>query len=124
AKAVQDNYYAPLKTKREDVKKKRIEVSGKQGYEMRFHLTFVDPPDGFDAKAESVYVAVIDNEPKPAGVYMTIPDNKPDLKPAVDHVVASLQVGSCTLRAGPIGYAHERPARVGRLRDDRPRPRA
>lgn len=94
AEAVQDTYYEPMKSKRKDVDQKSIKVSGKQGYQVRFDLEFTDPPKGFEAAGEAVYVAVIDSDPRPVGVYITLPDNEPDLEPTIDDVVDSLRVDS------------------------------
>lgn len=95
ADAVEGKYYKPLKPERtgKDAKKD-ITVSGQKGHQIRFELKFQDRPEGFEATGETVYVAVIHHDPAPVGVFITIPDNKPELESAIDDVVGSLQVGS------------------------------
>lgn len=92
ANSVEHSYYKPWKLKRKDLGKKKISVSGKQGYQIKFHLAFQNTPKGFKAKGETVLVAVIDNSPRADGVYVSIPDNKPKLRKAFGTVFGSLRV--------------------------------
>lgn len=92
AGSVQDHYYEPWKLHRTELGHKRISVSGRPGYQVRFHLDFLDTPKGFAAKGETVLVAVIDHQPQPYAVYISIPDNAHKLQPAFGLVMGSLQV--------------------------------
>lgn len=93
ASTVENKYYAPLLTTRKDLEKKSLEVSGRDAYQVTFHLAFENPPEGFAAKGETVYVVVVDNTPQPSGMYVTIPDNKPELREDAEKVISSLEVG-------------------------------
>lgn len=92
ASSVEQNYYKPWKTKRKNLEQKKITVSGKQGYEIKFHLDFLNTPKGFAAKGETVLVAVVDSSEGGQGVYISIPDNAKKLEPTFDLVMNSLQV--------------------------------
>ncbi|MGH3095893.1 MAG: DUF2510 domain-containing protein [Streptosporangiales bacterium] len=92
SKSVQQTYYAGMKLDRKDLGQHKVTVSGHPGYQIRFHLTFTNAPKGFAAKGETVLVEVVDNSPRPSAVYVSIPDNKPGLKSAFDHVTKSLRV--------------------------------
>lgn len=92
ASSVEQKYYKPWKTKRKDLEKKKITVNGKQGYEIKFHLDFLNTPKGFAAKGETVLVAVVDSSTGGQGVYISIPDNAKKLEPTFDLVMNSLQV--------------------------------
>lgn len=92
ASAVEQKYYRPWKTKRKNLEQKKITVGDKQGYEIKFHLDFLNTPKGFAAKGETVLVAVVDSSTGGQGVYISIPDNAKKLEPTFDLVMNSLQV--------------------------------
>lgn len=92
ASSIEQKYYQPWKTRRKDLEQKKITVSGKQGYEIKFHLDFLNTPKGFAAKGETVLVAVVDSQTGAQGVYVSIPDNAKKLEPTFDLVMNSLQV--------------------------------
>lgn len=92
ASSVEQKYYKPWKTRRKDLAQKKITVSGKQGYEIKFHLDFLNTPKGFAAKGETVLVAVVDGSTGAQGVYISIPDNAKKLEPTFDLVMNSVQV--------------------------------
>lgn len=92
ASSVEQKYYKPWKTKRKDLEQKKITVGDKQGYEIKFHLDFLNTPKGFAAKGETVLVAVVDSSTGGQGVYISIPDNAKKLEPTFDLVMNSLQV--------------------------------
>ncbi|MQA78724.1 MAG: DUF2510 domain-containing protein [Streptosporangiales bacterium] len=91
---VQKNYYKPWQLTRKDQLKEPFKVGDKEGYRIKYHLDFKNAPDGFTAKGETVYIAVIHDDPRPVGVYISIPDSHPKLLPTIDQVMAGLQVGS------------------------------
>lgn len=91
---VEENYYKPWQVTRKDQVKESFKVGDKKGYRIKFHLDFKNAPDDFTAKGETVYVAVIHDDPRPVGVYISIPDSHPKELPTIDKVMAGLQVGS------------------------------
>lgn len=93
ASTVENKYYSSLQAVRKDQVKKPLEVSGKKAYQVTYHLTFENPPSGFAAKGETVYIVVVDNDPRPSGVFITIPDNKPELRDDATDVIDSLEMG-------------------------------
>lgn len=92
ASSVEQKYYKPWKTKRKNLEQKKITVGDRQGYEIKFHLDFLNTPKGFAAKGETVLVAVVDGSTGGQGVYISIPDNAKKLEPTFDLVMNSLQV--------------------------------
>lgn len=91
---VEENYYKPWQLTRKGQVKESFKLGDKQGYRIKYHLDFKNAPDGFTAKGETVYIAVIHNDPRPVGVYISIPDSHPKELPTIDKVMAGLQVGS------------------------------
>lgn len=91
AAAIAESSLYPPHTRR-DVTAGPISVDGREAYRLRFSLSFTDA-EGYDAKSESVTVALVNiGEPRPATVYISIPDNRADLLPALDRVFATLTV--------------------------------
>lgn len=79
---------------RKDLVKKPLKVSGRDAYQINYHLDFAESSgDDLDVDGTTVYTVVVDDGLKPSVMAVTVPDNKQELHDDAESVIRSLKVG-------------------------------